>query len=99
VKEMLDKDPIFDLEQQIMQCWHIVDDVDIVTEHFVDSLDWAEDHFSPKAMDAMMNKYFGIKELYDVKFQKLFETFEKVCREYHKRGNALSDMELFSKKV
>lgn len=77
-------DKIFELEQQIMQCWHVVDDIDVVTEHFVDSPDWAGDHFSAKATDALMNKYFGIKEVYDVKFDKLFRTFEEVCKEYHK---------------
>ena len=30
-----------------------------------------------------MNRYFGIKELYDVKFQKLWATFEAVCKEHH----------------
>lgn len=77
-------DKIFELEQQIMQCWHVVDDIDVVTEHFVDSPDWDGDHFSAKATDALMNKYFGIKEVYDVKFDKLFRTFEEVCKEYHK---------------
>lgn len=77
-------DKIFDLEQQIMQCWHVVDDIDTITTWFVDHPDWAKANMSPELLDAMMNKYFGIKELYDVKFQKLFETFEKVSAEYHK---------------
>lgn len=77
---------IFDLEQEIMQCWNVVDDIDLITSHFVDHPDWSEEHFSAKACDAMMNKYFGIKELYSLKFQHLFETFEDVCREYHRRG-------------
>jgi hypothetical protein len=84
------KDPIFDLEQQIMQCWHVIDDIAVVTEHFVDSPDWAGDDFSPKACDALMNKYLGIKELYDVKFDQLFRTFEEVCKEYHQRGREIS---------
>ena len=77
---------IFDLEQEIMRCWSIIEDIEVVTTHFVDSPQWSNDDFSPQASDALMNKYFGIKELYDVRFQKLFETFEEVCKEYHRRG-------------
>lgn len=75
---------IFDLEQQIMQCWNVIDDIDLVTTHFVDSPDWAGEHFSAKASDALMNKYFGLKEVYDLKFDQMFRTFEEVCKEYHK---------------
>ena len=80
-------DKIFDLELQIMSCWNITEDIDAVTAHFVDSPSWAGDHFSPEACDALMNKYFGIKELYEVKFEILFKTFEDVCREYHTLKN------------
>ena len=62
-----------------MQCWHVVDDIDMITKHFVDDPAWAGDHFSAEATDALMNKYFAIKELYEVKFDHLFKTFEKVC--------------------
>ena len=74
---------IFDLEQEIMRCWNITDDLDDITTYFVDSPQWKDDDFSPKACDALMNKYFGLKEVYDVKFQKLWDNFEQVCREYH----------------
>ena len=79
-------DAIFDLEQEIMQCWHVVNDIDMITKHFVDDPAWAGDHFSAEATDALMNKYFAIKELYEVKFDHLFKTFEKVSEEYHRRG-------------
>jgi len=85
--------PIFDLEQEILQCWHVTDDIDMVTAHFVDSKEWAGDHFSAEACDAMMNKYFALKELYDLRFNKLWETFEKVCKEHHRRGNLLKDLD------
>ena len=86
------KDPIFDLEQQIMEAWGVVDDVDMITTYFVDSPDWAGHHFSPEATDAMMNKYFAVKELYALKFERLFHTFESVCKEYHKRGKIDADL-------
>ena len=76
---------IFDLEQEIMKCWNITDDLDVVTQHFVDSPDWKD--IAAKVCDALMNKYSGIKELYDVRFQRLWDTFEKVCKEYHEYRN------------
>ena len=30
-----------------------------------------------------MNKYFAIKELYEIKFENMWDTFEDVCKEYH----------------
>jgi len=78
--------PIFDLEQQLLECWKVTDEINLVTQHFIDSPDWDDSHFSPKACDAMMNKYFAIKELYELKFQQLWDTFEDVCKEYHHRS-------------
>lgn len=66
----------FDLEEAIMACWNILDDIDIVTEHFVDSPKWED--MDPKVCDALMNKYSGIKELYDIRFQRLWDTFCEV---------------------
>lgn len=63
----------FDLEESIMECWNILDDIQIVTEHFVDSPKW--EGMDPKLCDALMNKYLGIKELYDIRFQRLWDTF------------------------
>ena len=75
------KDSIFDLEQEIMHCWNVVDDIDTVTKWFVDDPKWQG--MDGELCDAVMNKYFAIKEIYDLKFDHLFKTFEKVCKEYH----------------
>jgi hypothetical protein len=74
---------IFDMEQQLQQCWHITDDIKMVTKHFVDDPKWAD--MSPELCDAMMNKYFAIQELYELRFEQLWNTFEKVCAEYHSK--------------
>ena len=86
-----EKLPIFDLEQQLQECWRVTDDIDLVTKHFVDSPDWDGYHFSPEACDAMMNKYFAIKELYELKFEQLWDTFELVCKDYWKHEKSSSD--------
>ena len=67
---------IFDLEQQIQECWKVTDDIDMVTKYLVDDSDGYTD-------DDVMNKYFAIKELYELKFNQMWATFETVCKEYH----------------
>ena len=72
---------IVKLEQEIMDCWGVIKDIDLITKHFIDDPAW--EGMDPKVADALMNKYFAIKELYDVKFDRMWYTFEEVCREYH----------------
>ena len=60
----------FDLEQQIMQCWGIVDDLDYVLQAI-----------ESKDEDRMMNVVIGLKELYNMKFEKTFNTFEMMLKE------------------
>ena len=59
--------PIFDLEQEIMACWNVIDDLDMITAHFIDSPEYT--NMPPDIADSIMNKYFGLKEVYDVKFK------------------------------
>lgn len=63
----------FDLEQEIMDCWKVTEDISMVTKHFIDSPQWKG--MSAELADAIMNKYFAIEELYELRFQKLFDTF------------------------
>jgi len=72
---------IFDLEQQIQDCWKVTDDIDLITKHLVEDLD-----INGQTADAMVNKYSAIKELYEIKFNQMWKTFEKVCAEYHGKG-------------
>ena len=75
---------IFDLEQQIFQCWSVVDDIDMLYKHFGDSPKFSG--LSAEAEDEMLNLLLGIKSLYALRFDQMWRTFEKVSREYHKRG-------------
>ena len=70
---------IFDLEQQMMECWKVTDDIELVTKYFVDDPKW--DGMSPELQDAIVNKYFAIKDLYEIKFENMWHTFEDVCKE------------------
>ena len=67
----------FDLEQRIMQCWNIIDDIKVVyTRHL--------DGEKPLTEDELANILIGIEQLYDIKFYNLFSTFEKYLQEVHK---------------
>jgi hypothetical protein len=65
-----------------MNCWRVIDDVEVVTQWFIDDPKWKD--MDGELADAMMNKYFAIKEIYDLQFEKLWKNFEEVCKEYHR---------------
>ena len=70
----------FVLEDRIMKCWNVTDDIDMVTEYFVDNPKW--EHMPADITDAIMNKYFGIKELYEIRFQQLWDCFEDMVHNH-----------------
>lgn len=72
----------FDLEQQIQDCWHVVDDLNILFEYICDHPDFAE--MKPKHEDKIANILLGMKELYQLKFERCFATYEKLLEEHKK---------------
>ena len=63
----------FDLEQEIMHCWNITTDL----EHLFEELCEGE----KMSTDRMSNIILGMKELYEIKFNKLFRAFEEFVSE------------------
>ena len=61
----------FDLEQQILDCWRVVDDLKTLGDVY------DREHTD----DQVLNVLLGVTELYDQKFNKLFETFETCIRQ------------------
>ncbi len=61
----------FDLEQQILDCWNVVGELALVNENVL------EDKISKYDTS---NILLGIEKLYDLKFQKLFSTFEDLIK-------------------
>jgi hypothetical protein len=57
----------FDMEQQLMSCWGVVDDMKVVTEEVLEG-DYDR--------DKVANMLLGMEALYDAKFNKLFAMFE-----------------------
>jgi hypothetical protein len=76
---------IFDLEQQIMDCWKVTDDIDLITKHLVEDSD-----IDARTAATIVNKYSAVKELYEIKFDQMWKTFEKVCAERNGRFIATS---------
>ena len=52
----------FDLEQQILDCWKIIDDLQLAAPH------------GEEAVDA-------VATLYDIRFNQLWDTFERMVHE------------------
>lgn len=76
---------IFDLEQKLLGTWSIIENLKLLRE-FLDS-----DTFSgmdAEHTDILDNFILGLISLYDVKFDSTFNTFEKVCVEYHEARRA-----------
>lgn len=55
----------FDLEQGIMQCWNVTDDIQLLLDKW-DQLD----------EDGKLNFLIGLKQMYHLKFERCFEHFE-----------------------
>lgn len=69
----------FDLETDIMTCWSIVEDIKELNRCMLDRRKMTEDEIS--------NYLLGLETIYQVKFERLFETFEKLVRQnaFHDR--------------
>jgi len=65
----------FDLEQSILDCWHITDDLKALTSKY--------DELSE---DQKLNILIGLIDLYQIKFENCFSDFEDYLKEVHK-GN------------
>jgi hypothetical protein len=57
----------FDMEQEIMDCWHITEDLNILAENVLEK---------DADKDTIANVLLGLQTLYQMKFERLFDTFE-----------------------
>jgi hypothetical protein len=60
----------FELEQEILACWSVVEDIELVYQ--------ASD--KPLSQDELQNALLGLQTLYQMKFERLFATFEELIR-------------------
>ena len=59
----------FDLEQEIMECWNVTKDI----QNFYHAQETMN-------QDQQQNYLLGLEQIYEVKFNKLWETFEQCVR-------------------
>ena len=62
----------FDLEQQIMACWNVTSDIDTLCEGVLES---------DMTTDQIANILLGMKQLYELKFDKMLRTFEQLIQD------------------
>ena len=74
----------FDFEQQIMSCWNVVDDLKQINEGFLDG--WLDFN-----LDNVSNRISGVANLYEVKFNKLWNLFESVMMEEVRKNKMLEE--------
>lgn len=75
-RESIDR---FDLEQDIMECWSVVEDIKTLSWRYSDAS-------PPMSEDDLMNYLLGLQTIYQIKFEKLFDTFEQCIK-----NNTLKD--------
>lgn len=62
----------FDLEQDIMKCWNVTDDINLVYKNVMEN---------DMTTDDIANALLGLKTLYEMKFEELFRDFEVLISE------------------
>lgn len=62
----------FELEERIMKCWGILDQLDTVTLGAIE-YDWTPDQIS--------NALIGLHAVYSLEFQQLFDVFSETISE------------------
>jgi hypothetical protein len=56
----------FDLEQNIMKCWNITDEIDLLNKNVLEK---------EISTDDISNFLLGLKTIYNAKFEELFDNF------------------------
>jgi hypothetical protein len=79
----------FEFEQQIMECWNVTTDIRTVSEYLQDA------PLEAGREDKIANMLMGIEALYQVKFEKLFRSFEQMVREHSKTLDGVTKHDTF----
>lgn len=73
-KVMKVKKDRFDLEQEIMNCWNVTEDIGVIMERLMESPTFKD--VPAEAVDKLSNALLGVQQLYDMRFEKLFDVFK-----------------------
>jgi len=67
---------IFDLEQKILRCWSLKEDLDTIVDRLVER-DSVE-------KDELVNVLMGLSVLHDIRCSNLFDTYEIILKQQKK---------------
>ncbi|RYF04873.1 MAG: hypothetical protein EOO77_29065 [Oxalobacteraceae bacterium] len=66
---------LHDLEQPLMSCWQITDDIDVLYRAICDGPEMSDDETA--------NILLGLRSLYDLKFNNLYNLYEQLLKDHH----------------
>ena len=72
---------LHDLEQPIMNCWHVCNDLDVIFKQMYDGE-------REPTRDELSNALMGIQQLYEWKFEQLFFMYEQVIKSQHAENSS-----------
>jgi len=72
---------LHDLEQPIMDCWHVCDDLQAVFRQIGDGE-------REPTHDELMNALMGMQQVYQWKFEQLFFMYEQVIKSQHAENSS-----------
>jgi len=67
----------FDLEQQILDCWKITDEIQLLNKNVLEG----KVHGDEMNKDEISNFLLGLQSIYELKFDQLFDTFSKLVQD------------------
>jgi hypothetical protein len=67
----------FDLEQQILDCWKIIDDIKLLDKNVLEG----KIEGGNLTQDEISNYLMGLESIYELKFQQMFATFGDLIRD------------------
>jgi len=62
----------FDLEQHIMKCWNVTEDIQLLNKNVLEK---------DISVDDISNYLLGLKTIYDAKFEELFDNFSELIKD------------------
>jgi hypothetical protein len=66
----------FDLEQEIMRCWNVVEDIRLLNKYVLEGTPDGD----VLTTDRIANYLLGIEAVYELKFQQLWDTFSQTIK-------------------
>ena len=66
----------FDLEQEILRCWNVIDDLQLLNKYVLEGTPEGAE----LSKDRIANYLLGMEAVYELKFQELWTTFEQLTQ-------------------